>query len=779
MTAVRRRLVLSAVAAVVAGASGIAAMLGAPAARGGDAPAPDFARDAKPFVEAYCAECHGALPVEGAPTLLTLLDPASAAPQADLWRRAADRVRAGEMPPSGSLAPTADAKLRFLRWVEVATPAPAATGGRSPLRRLNRMEYHRTIADLLGVDETASQRFPSDEVGAGFDRTADALSLSPLLVERYAEAAEKIADQVIVVEEPGKPAVRRFEAEALPSSLPSSAQGQGRNLFTNGEIRGEARLPREGTYLFRVRCAQTPAGDEPAQMLLTVDGKGVAAVDVTADPKTGEVVEKPFRARGGTRPFAVAFTNDFYDPKHQDPARRDRNLLVDWIELVGPTDAPPAPPESHRRLFANDPGGDDVAARARRVLGPLATRAFRRPVRPAELDRLVALVREAVADGAPFAEGVRDALEAVLVSPHFLFQVEEAGGPPDAEGVTPLDDYALAARLSYFLWSTMPDAALTAAAARGELGRAPAAPVRRMLADPRAGALVDGFADQWLTLRRLATATPDPERFPAADAALRADLLRETEMFFEAIVQEDRSVLDLLDAPFTFVNERLAKHYGIPGVAGDRFRRVALDGERRAGVLTHGSVLLVTSYPTRTSPVKRGKWLLEQVLGQTVPPPPPGAGDLPATGAEGRPATLRERMAMHLRDPACAACHQRLDPLGLAFENYDAVGAWRTRDGDGDVDPSGVLPDGRKFATPKQLRALLRADPAFPRGFATHLLTYALGRALTPSDAPHLDAIVARATREGHRFSAYVEAVVESVPFRSLRTAAPPPESPR
>lgn len=776
----RRRLVLSAVAAVVAGASGIAAMLGAPAARGGDAPAPDFARDAKPFLEAYCADCHGDLPVEGAPTFAALLDAASATKEAGLWRRAADRVRAGEMPPSGSLAPTADAKLRFLRWVEVATPAPAAAaGGRSPLRRLNRMEYHRTIADLLGVDETASQRFPSDEVGAGFDRTGEALSLSPLLVERYAEAAEKIAEMAIVVEEPGKPAVRRFEAEALPSSLPSSAQGQGRNLFTNGEIRGEARLPREGTYLFRVRCASTPAGDEPAQMLLTVDGKGVAAVDVTADPKTGEVVEKPFRARGGTRPFAVAFTNDFYDPKHKDPARRDRNLLVDWIELVGPTDPPPAPPESHRRLFANDPGGDDVAARARRVLGPLATRAFRRPVRPAELDRLVALVREAVADGAPFAEGIRDALEAVLVSPHFLFQVEEAGGPPDAEGVTPLDDYALAARLSYFLWSTMPDAALTAAAARGELGRAPATPVRRMLADPRAGALVDGFADQWLTLRRLATATPDPERFPAADAALRADLLRETEMFFEAIVQEDRSVLDLLDAPFTFVNERLAKHYGIPGVAGDRFRRVALDGERRAGVLTHGSVLLVTSYPTRTSPVKRGKWLLEQVLGQTVPPPPPGAGDLPATGAEGRPATLRERMAQHLSDPACAACHQRLDPLGLAFENYDAVGAWRTRDGDGDVDPSGVLPDGRKFATPKQLRALLRADPAFPRGFATHLLTYALGRATTPADAPHLDAIVARATRAGHRFSAYVEAVVESVPFRSLRTAAPPPESPR
>jgi len=788
-----RRLAWSAALAVTGAIA--AATLRPSAARGGDAPptlaappappappaaAPTFARDARPFVEAYCAECHGERPLEGAPTFVPLLDEAAVAAQGDLWRRAAARVRAGEMPPAGSLAPTGDARVRFLRWVEAVAPTSAApAAGRSPLRRLNRMEYHRTIADLLGIDETASSRFPSDEVGAGFDRTGDALSLSPLLIERYAEAAERIADQSIVVEEPGKPAVRHYEAEALASSLPSSAQGKGRNLFSNGEVRGEARLPRDGTYLFRVRCASTPAGDDPAQMLLTVDGKGVASVDVTADPTTGEIVERPFRARGGTRPFTVAFTNDFYDPKHPDPARRDRNLLVDWVEIVGPTDPPPAPPESHRRVFATDPGGDDVARRARRVLGPLATRAFRRPVRPAELDRLVELVREAEADGAPFAEGVRDALEAVLVSPHFLFHIEEAGGPPDAGGVTPLDDFALAARLSYFLWSTLPDAALTAAAARGELGRRPSAPVRRMLADPRAGALVDGFADQWLTLRRLATATPDPERFPAADAALRADLLHETEMFFEAIVQEDRSVLDLLDAPFTFVNERLARHYGIPGVAGDRFRRVALDGEQRAGILSHGSVLLVTSYPTRTSPVKRGKWLLEQLLGQTVPPPPPGAGDLPATGAEGRPATLRERMAQHLRDPACAACHQRLDPLGLAFENYDAVGSWRSKDGDADVDPSGVLPDGRRFATPKQLRALLRADPAFPRGFASHLLTYALGRALTPADAPHVDAVVARAAVAQHRVSAYVEAVVESVPFRSLRTTAPPPESPR
>lgn len=738
--------------------------------------APTFAHDVAPLFAGFCAPCHGGAS-KVAPDLRVLADEASVSAHADAWQRAVARVRAGTMPPKGALAPPRAAVARLAAWAEATWPAPAVAPGpafpgdpgRVTMRRLNRTEYHRSVADLLGVDERESERFPADDVGAGFDRTGDVLATTPLLVERWAEAAARIAEQAVVVEDGARPAVRRFEAEAMACSLKDSARGGVRVLYTNGEVRADVALPRDGEYLVRARVAAQQAGPEPAQVLLAFDGKGARLADVKAEEPAFEVVEARVQAGAGSRRVVAAFPNDFWDPKHADPKRRDRNLVVDWVEVVGPVDAPPPPPASHVRIFRDDPGGDDVARRARRVVGPLATRAFRRPLAPGELDPLVALVTEAVADGEPFAQGVRYAVEAILSSPRFLFHVEALARPDDPTAVVALDDFAYAARLASFLWSSLPDAELTAAATRGGLAADPAAQVRRMLADPRASALSDGFAEQWLTLRRLASAAPDPARFPTVDARLREDMRRETLMVFSTFVAEDRSVLELADARWTWLNDRLARHYGIEGVEGDWFRRVPLDGTTRGGILTHASVLLVTSYPTRTSSVKRGKWLLEQVLGQSVPPPPPGAGDLPDTPDARRAATVRERLERHRRDPACAACHVRMDPLGFALEGYDAVGAWRTLDDGRPVDTAGALPDGRAVDGPAALRALVRADPGFPRGFAAQLLTYALGRSLSDADAGFVDAIVERARAREYRVSAFVEGVAASDPFRRAR----------
>jgi len=751
-------------------------ILGGLAAAGEDPPAaaPTFAGDVAPLVASHCASCHGKTSPAGGLDLTAFVDERGAIASPKVWRRVADRLARGEMPPRDAAQAPKAALDRMRAWVAHAVPPPPpprpGDPGRVTLRRLTKAEYHATIRDLLAVDETSSPGFPSDDVGYGFDRIGDVLSLPPILLEKYLTAAERISEQAIVVEQEGASSPRRLEAETMASTVQGAVFGRiWKGLFTSGDVHADVRLPREGEYRMRVRTFAQQAGDEPAKVVLLADGAPVFEADVSGTDKAPQIVEALVRLRGGRRVVGAAFPNDFYDPKHKDATRRDRNLFIDWVEIEGPLDAPPPPPESHARIFAPDPGGTDLAHRASKILGPLASRAWRRPVERDELRRLTWLVTEAVEDGAELEEGVRVALQAILVSPHFLFHVVLPKAPDDAGAEFALDPYALAERLSYFLWSSLPDAKLAAAAADGSILRDTASHVRRLLADPRAGALVDGFAQQWLTLRRLPTASPDTDRFPGFTERLREDMLRETEMFFEAVMTEDRSVLDFVDGRFTFLNERLAKHYGIPGVSGERFRRVALDGEQRAGIFTQASVLTVTSYPTRTSPVRRGKWLLEQVLGASVPPPPPGAGDLPDQPDDRRAATLRQRMERHLKDPGCAACHRTLDPLGFGLEAYDAVGAWRTRDGAFPLDTSGTLPDGRSFTTPAELRAIVRADPGFVRCFAEKLLTYALGRGLSEADAPAVARIVAGASEGGWRFSRFVEGVVESAPFRKGR----------
>jgi hypothetical protein len=412
---------------------------------------------------------------------------------------------------------------------------------------------------------------------------------------------------------------------------------------------------------------------------------------------------------------------------------------------------------------------------ARRILRGFAERAYRRPVRDDELSRLVRFVELAQKNGDSFETGIRLALQAVLVSPHFLFRVELDRRPNDPRAVRDLNDFELASRLSYFLWSSMPDDELFRLARERSL-RKPGvleAQVRRMLKDPRSRALTDNFAGQWLQTRNLKGFAPDPALFPGFDEKLRAAMLKETELFFESVVREDRSVLDFLDADYTYVNERLAKHYGIPGVKGDEFRKVALTGAHRAargGVLTQAAVLAVTSNPTRTSPVKRGKWVLENVLGTPPPPPPPGVEELKEGKDVELKGSLRQRMEQHRADPGCASCHRRMDPLGFGFENFDAVGAWRDRDGKHAIDPSGVLPNGQSFKGPAELKAILKGrSDAFARCLAEKMLTYALGRGVERSDRCAVDEIARNLAREQFRFSALVLQIVKSDPFQKRR----------
>jgi hypothetical protein len=432
------------------------------------------------------------------------------------------------------------------------------------------------------------------------------------------------------------------------------------------------------------------------------------------------------------------------------------------------------PPQSHTRLIPHPPGKETWRQDARAFLEPLVSRAYRRPARPQEIERLARLVEDSVAAGDGFERGMQLALRAVLISPHFLYRVEL--DPELPAGPRPLDDWELASRLSYFLWSSMPDDALFARAADGTLQRPEVleAEVRRMLASPRAGALVRNFGDQWLQIRNLTGHRADRKRFPKFDDDLRAAMTRETELFFEAVMREDLSVRTFLDADFTFLNDRLARHYGIAGVEGPRFRKVKLEDGVRGGVLTQGSVLTVTSNPTRTSPVKRGRWVLEQLLGTPPPPPPPGVPELKEKSQGDHPTSLRQRLELHRTDPACAACHQKMDPLGFGLENFDPVGGWRDSEEDhaAPIDATGVLPGGQRFSGPVQLKAILVGkEKQFRRSLVTKLLTYALGRGTESTDRDAIDEICDRVARGGDRFSSLVLGIVASDPFR--KRAAP------
>jgi len=781
-----------------------------------------FLAQQPPFLTKHCTGCHAASQAAGGLNLDALNVPGEA--NQEQWTRIRRRVEAGEMPPKGRPRPASAEAAVFTAWID----KELGRFHRAPVtaRRLNRVEYNNTVRDLLGVDLALADDFPQDDSAFGFDNIAEALTVSPLLLEKKLAAAERIARHALFGPD-GKtqtvrfevPVPRRMEAtnpvKLTAPAYYSMADYDVTGLSQPGAFHLTHRFPADGEYVFRVIGAgNRPAASEPGEITFWIDGRQVQRFPVN------EVVLSGFERRpdaweiraaltAGRHEITAAFPRQFEglpprfkgpnpsklpQPPLPDPEKtfagfggipvlppdappgkveerrlaiakaRDQlanprweGLAVTEVEITGPIRPRKGPSAESARLIpgCGQSGGRQSVDCARRTLSLLAGRAYRRPVTAAELDKLVSLFEGTAARGGSFEEGLTVALQGILVSPDFLFRVDNASR------------YALASRLSYFLWSTMPDDALMSKAGDDSLGRPAvlAGEARRLLADAKSQSFVENFVGQWLEIRRLESVQPDRDKFPDFDDYLRRSMAKETELFFTHVVKEDRSILDLIDGEYTFLNERLARHYGIPGVTGTEFRKVDLKGSRRGGILTHASVLTASSYATRTSPVLRGKWILENLLNAPPPPPPPNVPALDESGV-GESLSLRAQLEQHRRNTVCASCHARMDPLGFSLENYDAVGSFRTHEGKVAIDPSGALPDGTQIASPDALKRVLRQNrAAFAACLTEKLLTYALGRGPERGDEETVKQIVRAAESSNYRFSDLIAAIVTSKPF--------------
>ncbi|PAW89357.1 MAG: hypothetical protein B9S33_02950 [Pedosphaera sp. Tous-C6FEB] len=794
---------------------------------GASGPHPDFQKHAVSFIEKHCRECHGGKSTK-ADLNLVKLDRSDAAilKNRKVWMNVLTQVGAGEMPPKKQARPSLPEIEQFTRAVESAFERAEATmpldPGRVTVRRLNRNEYHNTVRDLLRVDFNPTESFPADDIGHGFDNIGDVLTLSPLLMERYLDAAETIAQRVLV-EKPPKPGVRYLSGRYLQPNNAQTPQDRFRPMDpTATEAVKSGPFAAGGDYLkltgnaellLRATLYAEPRGTAPVKVALFIHGPklaetssdaevdklagaGLAAMrpmkilkifEITARAGKPQTIEVPVNRIEGIARAGVAVLKP---QGGEEPAK----LFIEHIWSEGPLETRP---ESQMMLMAGL-AGKPQAQQTRELLTKLLTRAYRRPVTPKELEAMTRLVEQTIADGRTWEAGIQRAIVATLCSPKFLFRVE-LDDRPETRQPHAIDDFQLASRLSYFLWSTMPDAELFALAEKRQLSAQLDAQIKRMLQDPKATALVDNFALQWLQLKRLQTFAPDTKLFPAFNDGLRRAMFRETELFFAEIVREDRSVLDLIDADYTYLNEPLARHYGIADTAGNRagtptksklpggkpfvrdtFTRVSLPQKERGGLLYQASVLTVTSNPTRTSPVKRGRWVLEQLLGTPPPPPPPNVPELEAQNK--LTGTLRQRMEQHRANAACASCHAQMDALGFGLENFDAIGAWRAKDGEEAIDASGTLPDGKSFNGPADLKAVLKdKKELFTRNLAEQLLTYALGRGLEYYDSRAIRQITSQVAKQDHKFSALVTAIVKSDPFRLRRgkDLAEPPTAAR
>lgn len=715
-----------------------------------------FRKDVRPFLVRYCEPCHSAKSKAGGLNLQAYSSVASVLANQDVWDRIARKIRTGEMPPKGTPAPAPASVRNVLNWLRAAyarhdrrtKPDP----GRVTARRLNRAEYDNTIRDLTGLDLRPAAAFPVDDSGYGFDNIGDVLSLSPVLLDKYLSAARTVANAAIAVPRTFKETIERRRA--------------GRGELPGPALEVRYNFPAEGDYDLRIALTgRRPADSEPIQ-LVTSAGGNVELVTPAATP-TGRprVHERTARRKAGPLTLRAELIGADGKLLAEDPIR---GLAIEYIEIRGPRNAVQTPPVSHQRILicGQWPGKYDGAC-LESIVANLARRAFRRPVTQAETASLTAYVHAAIKDGATPEQGLRDALEAILVSPHFLFRIEEDRG----KAPHPVNDFELASRLSYFLWSSMPDQTLFDLAAKRKLHQPVVLEqqVRRMIGDQRFQGFVENFLGQWLQLRNLDVVKPDPDKFPAFDEELRSAMKKETELFFRTLILEDQPLLSFLNSNFTFLNERLARHYGIAGVSGPEFRRVPLSTGERGGILTQASVLTVSSYPTRTSPVIRGKYVLENILNAPPPPPPPNVPSLEES-AQGFTGTLRQQLEKHRADPACASCHNRMDALGFGLENYDAIGAWRTAEAGLPIDSSGALPGGRAFRSPAGLRELLfDQKDDFAECLTEKMLIYALGRGLDKHDRPTVRRIVHSLASDQYRFSRLVLEVVRSAPFLMRR----------
>lgn len=725
----------------------------------GKPPEVDYQKEIFPVLKKFCGGCHTAKDGAGGVSLMAYTSAASFKAHPDHWDKVAKNLASKRMPPAGSPAPTQAQRDKVVKYIRAQLAANRPSTGRVTIRRLNREEYNNTIRDLFGLDLRPAEDFPSDDVGYGFDNIGDVLSMSPLHMEKYMKAAQTVAAAVIYT-----PGLRKYRVQAAEIEAPNSnpTEEGGRFMYANSEVAKTVTLPIDGEYKLTVAAFQTKAGSENAKMALRYNGKDIEVVEVGAGRGKPQTFETTFRAKAGQASVGAAFINDYYVPKSASSPGEDRNLAVLYLQIEGPIGATGKPPASHERTLIARPTGADWKDAERKVLGRIASRAYRRPVAAAELEKLVAIAELGHKNGESFEKSIQLGITAALCSPNFLFRAET---PTDG----PLKPYEIATRLSYFLWSSMPDDELFALAAKNELQKPEvlSAQVERMLKDPKARALADNFAGQWLQTRKLTELGRDAKLFPGYTEQMQRDMATETRLFFQNIVTYDLSVLEFIEANYSFVNGSLAQLYGVQGVQGREFKKAILP-PGRYGVLTQASVLTVTSNPTRTSPVKRGKWILENILGAPTPPPPPDVGVLKDDQASADAATIRERLEQHRRDPACASCHMQMDGLGFALENFDPVGAYRTKDGRFAIDAFGTLPDGSKFNGSSELRdVLVKRKDQFVRCLAEKMMTYAIGRGMESYDENQIDEIAKQTAKGEYRFSSLINAIVLSDTFRN------------
>jgi PAS domain-containing protein len=776
-----------------------------------------------------CVTCHSDRARTAGLSFEPFRDVASASSAPEVWQKVLDKLNAGQMPPSPA-APLSRSDLAAVTgWIrklpgisEGHAVDAAMQPGRVTARRLNRTEYNNTIRDLLDVSLRPADEFPVDDSGYGFDNNGDVLSFSPLLMEKYINAARVVSRAAVFGEPlPERPTLLvKLQSKKVQDDL--QARGDVTPYSLRGAVYATFHAPVEAEYEFRIRYQnfrgretvvqddgpargrrdvsgapaqpappvptgparaagttrryandeQNRLGAPPVEMKLNVDGKPVFSYVVEGNSDynyaRGENIVR-VKLTAGDHSIRGSFPEyaNLADARKQLNLDGRRKLYIDHIAIVGPFAVSSTRPPGYKKIFVCGEPGSYSAQCARQIVSNLLTRAYRRPATEDEIGKLLDLVAQ-IQKRDSFEEAIRFVIEGVLLSPSFLFRIERDASARSGSNTYEIDDYELASRLSYFLWSSMPDDDLFRAAQQKRLrdSEGLAAQVQRMLADPKSAALVDNFGEQWLNLRLMDRTKPDAEKFSRVDDELLEAMRQETRLFMNAVFRENRSVLDFIDGRFTYVNGPLARYYGIEGIEGEQFQRVELDGEQRSGIVTQASILSISSYATRTSPVLRGKWVLDNLLGTPPPPPPDVTPPLVETDI-GTAASMRQRLEQHRANPSCAACHNSMDPIGFGLETYDAAGAWRTKDGNFDIDSSGTLPDGRSFAGARGLKEVLKADARlFARNFTGKLLTFALGRGLERSDRATVDQILGQCANDNFRFVTLVIQIVNSRPFR-------------
>lgn len=727
-----------------------------------------YEQDIHPMLEQYCYECHMDGSDKGGLDLDAYPDLASMRKDPKIWEHILARVDYHLMPPPEEKQPAKEDRNKLITWINNAifpvdpnNPEP----GHVVIRRLNQIEYQNTIRDLLGVEIDTSNILPPDDSGYGFDNIGSVLSISPAHVDKYLQAAEASLDKAVVIG-PVRPKTTNLKPTKFYGGGSRGPEGI---YFTTTDMASTTRnIDHSGEYLMHVTASAQQAGSEAAKLDFHLGRKTISTHQVENNYRNPKRYTTRIKLKSGRQRIGVGFPNDYYDPKNKN-GRRDRNLLIHSVQLEGPLNVKLEKPELHRRIFIPRNKGANDTEYTRSVLERFAQRAFRRPVSNTEIERYLSLVQRMTSANQSLEKGIYTALQAILVSPSFLY-IAPPENPEKSGNDSPslISEYALASRLSYFLWSTMPDERLLQLAEDGQLRDKLNEEVIRMLEDDRAKEMIRHFSGQWLQLRDLHVVTPAKKRFPSFDSQLANDMRTETEMFTDYILRGNRSLLDFLTADYTFVNDRLAHHYVMIGVKGNEFRKVSLAGTKRRGLLTHASLLTITSQPTRTSPVLRGKFVLENILDITPPPPPPDLPQLDDPKQHGKRMTLREQLALHRKKTACAGCHNLMDPVGLAFEHFDAIGRFREFDNGRAIDASGQLVTGEKLENAESLRQIIAGQKydEFVRCLTVKMLTYALGRGVDRTDRVSVDKILRDLKKNDYHSRNLIIGIVNSVPFQ-------------